>query len=82
MGQRKAPAMPEDVTVILRIAIGTVPIFSSVRAKRMAVPETVATASERMNQAMRKMVIWRSFTATLTVFQTEPQAKTRYANTV
>jgi hypothetical protein len=82
MGQKKAPAMPDDVAVMERIAIGTVPIFNSVRANRIAVPETVATASESMNQAIRKMTICRSLTATLTVFHTEPHANTRYANMV
>ena len=82
IGQKNAPAMPEDVAVMERMAIGTVPIFSSVRAKRIAVPDTVATASESINHAMRKMTIWRSLTATLTVFHTEPQANIRYATTV
>ena len=79
MGQKTAPAIPDDVAVMDRMAIGTVPIFSSVRAKRIAVPDTVATASESMNHAMRKMTICRSLMATLTVLQTEPQANVRYA---
>lgn len=48
-GQVKAPAMPEEVAVIDRSAIATVPILSSVRAKSIAVPETVAIASESRN---------------------------------
>lgn len=82
MGQKKAPAIPLDVTVMDRMAIGIVPIFNSVRANRIAVPDTVAIASERMNQAMRKMTICRSLAAILTVFQTDPQANARYAMAV
>ena len=74
--------MPDDVAVMDRIAIGTVPIFNSVRANRIAVPETVATASESINHAMRKMTICRSRKATLTVSQTDPQANIRYATIV
>ena len=79
MGQMVAPAIPDAVAVIDRMAMATVPIRSSVRAKRMAVPETVAIASERRNQAMRKMTAWRSFAATFIVFQSESQAKDVYA---
>jgi hypothetical protein len=79
MGQIVAPAIPDAVAVIDKMAIGTVPIRSSVRAKRIAVPETVAMASERRNQAMRKMTACRSFAATLTVFQRETHAKDVYA---
>ena len=48
-GQVKAPHIPDDVAVIDRSAIGTVPMFNSVRAKRIAVPDTVAIASESRN---------------------------------
>jgi len=75
MGQIDAPAMPEAVAVMERIAMGTVPIRNSVRAKRIAVPETVAMASERRNQAIRKITAWRNFAATFTVFHRDTQAK-------
>ena len=82
MGQKKAPAIPDPVAVMESRAMATVPIFSSVRANRIAVPETVATASDSRNQAMRKITIWRSLMETLTVFQTELQANVRYARIV
>lgn len=75
----EAPAIPDAVAVMERMAMATVPIRNSVRAKRIAVPETVAMASERRNQAMRKMTAWRSFAATFIVFQSETQAKEVYA---
>lgn len=78
-GHTKAPAIPDDVTVMERSAIATVPILSSVRANKIAVPETVATASESRNQAMRKMTACLSFSATLMVFQRERHAKEIYA---
>jgi hypothetical protein len=77
MGQTKAPAIPEPVAVIESRAMATVPMWSSVRAKRIAVPETVATASERRNHAMRKMTICRSCRASLMVRKRESQAKER-----
>lgn len=49
IGQVKAPHIPDEVAVIDRSAIATVPIFSSVRAKSIAVPDTVAIASESRN---------------------------------
>lgn len=78
-GQVKAPAIAEVVEVMERAATATVPMCSSVRAKRTAVPETVATPSERRNQAMRKRTTWRSLKATLRVWKIEDQAKRRYA---
>ena len=79
MGQVKAPAIPDAVATIERTATATVPILNSVRAKRIAVPETVAMASESKNHATRKSSICRSLTATLTVFQSETQANDTYA---
>lgn len=79
MGQIEAPAIPDAVAVMERIAMATVPIRNSVLAKRIAVPDTVAMASERRNQAMRKMTAWRSLAATFIVFQSEDQAKDVYA---
>jgi hypothetical protein len=79
MGQIEAPAMPDAVAVMESRAIATVPILNSVRAKRIAVPDKVAIASERRNQAMRKMTAWRSFTATLIVLQRETHANDVYA---
>jgi hypothetical protein len=79
IGQIEAPAIPDAVAVMERMAMGTVPMRSSVRAKRIAVPETVAMASESRNQAMRKMTAWRSLAATFMVFQSETQAKDVYA---
>lgn len=74
MGQTKAPAMPELVAVMDKSAMETVPICSSVRANKIAVPETVAMASDSKNQEMRKITAWRSFAAILMVFHTETQA--------
>lgn len=70
-GHRKAPAMPDSVAVIDSSPTAVVLIFSSVRANKMAVPDTVAIASERRNQAMRKMITSRSLTATLAVFHND-----------
>lgn len=77
-GQRKAPAIPDTVAVIERRAIATVPNFNSVRANRIAVPETVAMASERRNQARRKRTICRSLKAVFMVWKREVQAKRVY----
>ena len=77
MGQRNAPAMPDPVAVIESRAMETVPMCNSVRAKRIAVPETVATASESRNHATRKMTICRSWKASLMVRKSEIQAKER-----
>ncbi len=60
IGQTKAPAIPEEVAVMERSAIATVPIFNSVLANRIAVPETVAIASERRNHATRNTTHCRS----------------------
>jgi hypothetical protein len=49
IGQIKAPAIPDVVAIIDNMATAMVPIFSSVLAKRIAVPDTVATASESRN---------------------------------
>ena len=56
-GHVNAPAMPDDVAVIDKMAICTVHILSSVRAKRMAVPDTVAIESESKNHAIKKMTV-------------------------
>jgi hypothetical protein len=74
IGQQYAPAIPDAVAVMERRAMGTVPILSSVRAKRIAVPEIVATASDRRNQATRKITICFSLAATLIVFHRDSQA--------
>lgn len=49
-----APQMPESVTMTLIRARAELSIPSVVLAKRIAVPLTVATASEIMNHAARK----------------------------
>jgi hypothetical protein len=79
IGQKKAPAIPDEMAVMERRAIATVPILNSVRAKIIAVPDTVATASDRRNQAMRKITICLSFAATLMVFHNESHANEQYA---
>ena len=43
-----------------------------------AVPETVAIASERRNQAIRKTATCRNFAAAFIVFHKEAQAKETY----
>ena len=58
-GQRKAPAMPLPMLVMLRQAMEMVDMCNSVRAKSTAVPEMVATLSERRNHAVRKRRVWR-----------------------
>ena len=78
LGQRNAPAIPESVAVIERRAMGMVDICSSVRAKRIAVPLTVAMASDSKNHAMRKTQVCRSFAAVQMVRHNEPHAKARY----
>lgn len=74
LGQMKAPKMPDEIAVMERSAMGTVPIFSSVRAKRIAVPETVAMASESRNHARRNMRTCFSLKASLMVWKSEVQA--------
>jgi len=59
--------------------MATVPIFNSVRANKIAVPDTVAIASERRNHAMRKMTACLSLMAIFRVFQSDNQAKEIYA---
>ena len=54
MGQRREPAMPEQVAVMERRAMPVGERWSSVRANMMAVEPTVAMASERRNHANRK----------------------------
>lgn len=61
--QRKAPAMPEIVTMTLIRARAAGCICKEVLAKRTAVPLTVAMASERRNQAARKSRTSRSWRA-------------------
>lgn len=68
-GQAKAPMMPEPMEVMDKRAMAIVLMCSSVFAKSTAVPEIVATASERRNQEMRKMRVWRRRTAFLRVAQ-------------
>lgn len=48
-GQAKAPRIPDPIEVMERRAMGMVFMWSSVRAKRTAVPVMVAMASERRN---------------------------------
>jgi hypothetical protein len=79
IGQKNAPAIPDAVAVIDKRAIGTVPILNSVLAKIIAVPEIVAIASDRINQAIRKITTCFSFAATLIVFQSDSQANETYA---
>jgi hypothetical protein len=79
IGQVKAPAMPDVVATIDSTATSTVLMWSSVRANRTAVPLTVATASERRNQATRNKTTCRSFAAVLIVFHNETHAKEIYA---
>ena len=78
IGQVKAPAMPDVMAVMERMAMGTVSMCSSVLAKRIAVPETVAIASERRNQAIRKIATCRNFAAAFIVLHKEIQAKETY----
>ena len=73
MGQVNAPAIPEVVAMIETTAMAVDAICSSVFAKRIAVPDIVAIASERRNQATRKIAACRNFTATLIVFQSDTQ---------
>lgn len=80
IGQRKAPAIPEVVAVTERIATATVPMCSSVRAYRIAVPLTVAMESDSRNQASKKALACGNLAAIFTVPQTERQAKEMYAN--
>ena len=79
VGQNTAPMIPATVAVIERQATSTMPIFNSVRANRIAVPEIVATASESRNQAIKKITTCLSFHATLTVFQRDSHANAPYA---
>ena len=51
---------------------------NSVRANRIAVPDTVAMASDSRNHATRKIQSWRSFAAVLIVVQSELQANVKY----
>lgn len=81
-GHVNAPIMPEEMDVMERRAMWTVSIFSSVRAKRMAVPDTVAMASERRNQATRKRRTWRSLRADFIVARRERQEKRMEARKV
>lgn len=78
IGHVKAPTIPNVVAVTESTAICTVLRFNSVRAKRTAVPETVATASDRRNQAIRKRTTCRSFAALLSVFHNDAQANEMY----
>ena len=73
-GHKKAPAIPDIVDVMDSKATAIVPICNSVRANIMAVSDTVATASDKRNQAMRYTQQFRSFKAVLRVFQSELQA--------
>src|SRR4051795_12772039 len=78
IGHITAPAIPDVIAVIERMAIGTVSMCSSVLPKRTAVPDTVAIASERRNQAIRKIATCRNFAAAFIVFHKETQAKETY----
>ena len=81
-GQAKAPAIPDAVAVMESRAIAIVPIRSSVRANKIAVPDTVATASDRRNHAIKNIPVCRRRAAVFTVFQTDDQAKIKYCKAV
>lgn len=70
-GHRNAPSMPDEMAVIDSNPTIVVLRCNSVRAKRMAVLETVAMASDMRNHATRKIITSRSRTATLTVFHND-----------
>ena len=53
-GHAHAPRMPDVVAVMERAAMPRVERWSVVRAKRRAVPDTVAMASDRRNHDRRK----------------------------
>src|SRR5436305_13462076 len=78
IGQLNAPAMPDVVAVMDRMAMETVLRCSSVLANRIAVADTVAMASERRNQPIRNMTTCRNLVAATMVFHKETQAKERY----
>lgn len=63
--------MPEEMDVMDKRAMAIVDIWSSVRAKRTAVPEIVAMASERRNHDRRNMSVCRRLTARFRVRQNE-----------
>ena len=67
--------MPEPIDVIESSAIAIVPILSSVRANRTAVPEMVATASESRNQLRRNIRVCRNPIAFKIVRQKERSEK-------
>lgn len=71
IGHKKAPAIPDSVAVMDSRATDVVLIFNSVRANRIAVPDTVATASDIKNHAIKNTITSRSFTATLIVFHND-----------
>lgn len=70
-GHAKAPTIPDPIDVMDRSAMAMVPMCSSVRAKSTAVPEIVATASERRNHDSRKRTVWRRRIALRNVLQNE-----------
>lgn len=74
-GQAKAPTIPEPIDVMDKRAMAMVPMCSSVRAKSTAVPEMVATASERRNHAIRNRIVWRRRIALRNVLQNERREK-------
>ena len=79
MGHKVAPAIPEAVAVIDSNAIATVLNLNSIRAKIIAVPLTVAIASDRRNHAARNVMVCRNWIATLIVFHTDCQANLVYS---
>lgn len=79
IGQAKAPTMPEVAERMESSATPVVEICNSVLANRIAVPETVATASERRNQAARNTTTCRSLAAIFIVFHNDTQANVKYA---
>jgi hypothetical protein len=82
IGQRREPAMPEQVAVMDKHPIPAGGRANVVRAKRIAVEPAVAMASERRNQASRKMRSWRNESAMARLRHREVQAKARYSRDV
>jgi hypothetical protein len=61
--------MPDPMDVMDNKAMAIVPMCNSVRAKRTAVPDIVATASDSRNHDIRKSNVCRSLIALLSVPQ-------------
>ena len=71
MGSEMAPKIPDVIVVMESKTTRMVDIWSSVFAKRIAVPEIVAIASESRNHAHRNNTTCFNFNAILIVFQNE-----------